>query len=618
MPSPVRALAPTVSPVTNVPNAKRALDDSDTEQRDAKRAKLHSEGIEQDVRKDTKEKKKRRKRKRKVSIVHAQGVSDAGGRAMPAASGSRPQSMSNPIALDEPDATVLKSKANTEESVTLPSSPAGPSVAAMSREPSPAQSTSSKGKERATEDDVAAENSRQQITDLQGQVSAKASLVSQHENLLSSFQQSLSCQICLDLMHKPFALAPCGHSACFQCLVNWFKAPPPDVPANEVLPVWLRKKTCPHCRTAIRDRPIEIWTIKEMVASLVKSGLAPAPLLPPLAAADAPAAANADPWAGIFRPAPHNQGVFPDGQPPALLQQLIGLRDDEDGGIYRCIDCHHEIWDGACSECGRVYPGHDPQGPAPEDLDEDVEMGHWGGHAAPWDDDMDEDDDDDFIDDVADVADAWGIDVLRRLFWPPRRANADDSDSLGSDYTHGDTEVADDDVGDVGDVDDRLAQFVPASHARVEAAHGSEHSGEGSDDGEEGYESSFIDDGGDAPRRNHGAGRVRRRAPSVDLDRDHVIGLSDDDDNEGEEDVQFVGFGRRRAAPAAPRARGRGAIVITSDEEDDDEQERAHGRGSFNDEDRDGDDESDEDGDLAAEVAARERYVFRWSSYLRS
>ena len=62
-----------------------------------------------------------------------------------------------------------------------------------------------------------------------------------------------------------------------------------------------------------------------MVASLVKSGLAPAPLLPPLAAADAPAAANADPWAGIFRPAPRNQGVFPDGQPPALLQAVRHL-----------------------------------------------------------------------------------------------------------------------------------------------------------------------------------------------------------------------------------------------------------------------------------------------------
>jgi hypothetical protein len=40
----------------------------------------------------------------------------------------------------------------------------------------------------------------------------------------------------------------------------------------------------------------------------------------------------------------------------------MGMYDAEDGGIYRCLDCMHEIWDGVCSSCGRVYSGHEDYG----------------------------------------------------------------------------------------------------------------------------------------------------------------------------------------------------------------------------------------------------------------
>ncbi|KAF9523782.1 hypothetical protein CPB83DRAFT_653196 [Crepidotus variabilis] len=39
----------------------------------------------------------------------------------------------------------------------------------------------------------------------------------------------------------------------------------------------------------------------------------------------------------------------------------FGWHDAEDGGIYRCWDCMHEIWDGHCAGCGRRYdlpPNH--------------------------------------------------------------------------------------------------------------------------------------------------------------------------------------------------------------------------------------------------------------------
>ncbi|KAI0357007.1 hypothetical protein OH77DRAFT_1423290 [Trametes cingulata] len=585
MSSPVRALAPVASPASRTTNAKkRALADSDTEQRDVKRVKPEDDPAAVELRRDTKEKKKRRKKKRKISVVRAPDAEEV---AAPKASGSRSRSRS--VSEAGPSKLNPETKQHPDQPPTVASLPPD-SASNVPREASPSLSSSSKGKERATPQ-VATHASHQQITDLKDEVSAKATLVAQHESLLSSFQQSLSCQICLDLMHKPFALAPCGHSACYDCLVNWFKAPPPDVPAHDVLPVWLRKKTCPHCRTVVKERPIEIWTIKEMVASLVKSGLAQA-LLPPPAPADA--LANADPWSGIFRPANRNNGVFPGGQPPELLQQLMGLRDEEDGGIYRCIDCHHEIWDGACSQCGRVYPGHDPNGHDPDEFDEDDGFGHWANPALDWDYDEDEEDDDE-MDDFG----PWNpLDVFRQIFYPAPRDGVEDGGSEGGSSTES---------GDDDEEIDLQAEMpvwrpaMPANHARVE------YDEDGEDDEEEGYESSFIDDGGDDAHGPRHLPRVRRRAPSIDLDRDEVIDLTDgdeDEDDQGEDEVQFVGYGRRRPALPAPRGRGRGAAVIMSDEEDE-EEDYAYGEGSDN-----GHGGDEDDGGLAAEVAARERELY--------
>ncbi|KAL7284655.1 hypothetical protein ACG7TL_001952 [Trametes sanguinea] len=288
-----------------------------------------------------------------------------------------------------------------------------------------------------------------------------------------------------------------------------------------------------------------------MVASLVKSGLAQPPVLPVAPDVPAPDAA-ADIWAGIFRPAPNrNVGVFPDGQPPALLQQLMGLRDEEDGGIYRCIDCHHEIWDGACSECGRVYPGHDPHGHDLDEFDDDDGggHGHWMHPLDPWDDEDDEDYDEEH-DDVA-----WaGLNLLRHLFVP---ANGDLDEDSGDDSTYGE--------GSHHGEEPIHPIYSREGSARIEEVDdvASDHEG-GSD--EEGYESSFIDDGDDDGVQPV-LPRIRRRAPPVDFDRDEVIDLSEGDgEHEDEDEVGFVEFGRRH-----PPARGRGPMVIASDDEEEEE-----------------------------------------------
>lgn len=65
------------------------------------------------------------------------------------------------------------------------------------------------------------------------------------------------------------------------------------------------------------------------------------------------------------------------------------MLDMEDGGVYRCLDCMHEIWDGICTACNRVYPGHQVDTPFGEgemfdDSDGDEEPHFWPHFAGPF------------------------------------------------------------------------------------------------------------------------------------------------------------------------------------------------------------------------------------------
>ena len=180
-----------------------------------------------------------------------------------------------------------------------------------------------------------------------------------HKALFASLLPSLVCQICLDLLHKPFALTPCGHVSCYGCLINWFNADrqPDELEGDNVF----RKKTCPQCRAVVRGRPVEAWNVKDMVAAVVKSGLALD--FPPPVEVDSNEAAFGelahpelplrDPWTDVFPPLPLRRGLSPTGGSP----DAFGMFDAEDQ-VYRCLDCMHEIWGRLCSHCGRQYDGH--------------------------------------------------------------------------------------------------------------------------------------------------------------------------------------------------------------------------------------------------------------------
>ncbi|KAG2136027.1 hypothetical protein DEU56DRAFT_364827 [Suillus clintonianus] len=239
------------------------------------------------------------------------------------------------------------------------------------------------------------------ISQLTKELAERGERLAAHQSVLSNISQALTCQICLDMMYKPYALAPCGHVACYDCLVQWFNAPPAD--NRPVVPAILRKKTCPHCRGVVRERPAEIWTIKNLAHLVGKSGLAN---LPPHdeAQANADRPADADPWDGIFRKS--TQGYLPwfladDADVEPRRGEDVGMLDTEDGGIYRCLDCMHEIWDGLCTSCGRRYPGHEGAGdwsddelgldfaPGVEEFDPDDDPGWMGLEEGEGDDEDD-------------------------------------------------------------------------------------------------------------------------------------------------------------------------------------------------------------------------------------
>lgn len=236
-------------------------------------------------------------------------------------------------------------------------------------------------------------------------------------------------------MHRPYALAPCGHVTCYGCLVRWFTALQNQNEAidggqqqeaegeaatygddvGQILnsaaarrgTFVRRRKTCPICRAAVSARPVEMWEIKNMVSALLRSHL--------LDLSQGPSArdnqgANVngnhnDPWRNIFRCLPAQPGLPANAINQEEDRNQLGFLDAEDG-IYRCTDCYYEIWGGICSGCERAYAGHlhldeedDDDEAIPSDLDFWPIGGGWDGPP--------EDDEISVGDDVPDYDDIW-------------------------------------------------------------------------------------------------------------------------------------------------------------------------------------------------------------------
>ncbi|KAI0924929.1 hypothetical protein AcW2_005659 [Taiwanofungus camphoratus] len=152
------------------------------------------------------------------------------------------------------------------------------------------------------------------------------------EELATSIEANLMCQICMEILAKPHGLSPCGHVLCQTCLQEWFRSTPPgeDDMYDDDLPQSLlyRKKTCPCCRAVVRSRPIPLFVVKSLASALEKakitSGATPRASPPPL---------EGDPWAGIFldrhlHDADDDWGADDDGDDG---DEDVDEDDDDDG-----------------------------------------------------------------------------------------------------------------------------------------------------------------------------------------------------------------------------------------------------------------------------------------------
>lgn len=331
----------------------------------------------------------------------------------------------------------------------------------------------------------------------------------------------------------------------------------------------MRRKTCPHCRAVVRERPVEVWGVKSVAQAMGKSGLLPNQLPVPAEALES-LNANADPWKDIFpKPGAASHRAFPWFFPGADIDDIadaaprgedVGMLDMEDGGIYRCLDCMHEIWDGVCSSCGRVYPGHRP-GEDDEEYEENP-MGWLEDQMGAEEVDVADDPgwmglEDGEADDDGDVDEWRPFDPWRRQFHMFRGPWG----FLGTIHVDEEDEDEDEDEDDMyGQVDDLRVRD------------------EDEESGDEGYESSFIDD--DDERGRSADFFDGPRIYEIGDDEDHLPNQrprivdpgSDSDQEEDEHEVPWTG--RRRA------------VVVSSDEETD-EREDGRGRGIIESDDSD-------------------------------
>ncbi|GJE92262.1 hypothetical protein PsYK624_084160 [Phanerochaete sordida] len=131
---------------------------------------------------------------------------------------------------------------------------------------------------------------------------AKAS----NKKLLDTLDEQLSCDMCYEKMYQPYSLQ-CGHTFCRGCLQTWFTSelakymgqnpgynPQPNLPRQfrehlqrrDLAPYerthMMRQiqryydavvhpdYTCPSCRKSVTAKPIEAFTVKNIVAAVVE------------------------------------------------------------------------------------------------------------------------------------------------------------------------------------------------------------------------------------------------------------------------------------------------------------------------------------------------------------
>lgn len=295
-----------------------------------------------------------------------------------------------------------------------------------------------------------------------------------------------------------------------------------------------KEKTCPHCRAIVSEAPVESWAVKDTVGHLfsrfdtIARQMYPGHERP--TSGPTVAGSNVEAWNGVFKAASKKRDglasrsiPYPDAaegvenrvEAENEGEGELGFWDEEDQ-VFRCTECLHEIFEGVCSDCGRQYAGH-----ANEE-----DGGGW------------------FTEDEV----AGGL-------WFDR--------GLDGDWHDEDPDLGDDNFQDPDD-DDHL----PLDLGIMQRVFGrqTQYIGNPRHD-EEGYESSFIDDGEDDTQNEH---------RGHDEDEDEYHSAEDDEVDHGQDDRPHMNRARR-SMDAYGRTRMPGGLDDV-DNDDDDEDDDEHGQ----------------------------------------
>ncbi|KAJ6616970.1 hypothetical protein B0H10DRAFT_2035035 [Mycena sp. CBHHK59/15] len=243
------------------------------------------------------------------SVLHRSKRERERDRALPDYS-QRPQLPTNVTLSDEQTLRRGLDKGKAKQPAEAPATYSGPLAAAeyerMRKELEALKKTVHDNKKHMKKQNKTIEELKAQVAaetlareEQEKQVTALTSKSRKTDELLQTIEASLQCQICIELLSKPYALAPCGHILCLECLQQWFRTAPSADSDEEMEPdaeqeyILCRSKSCPCCRATVVRRPVPVFVVKNVVSVLRA------------AATSAPEAAQReeeDPWKGLFYP----------------------------------------------------------------------------------------------------------------------------------------------------------------------------------------------------------------------------------------------------------------------------------------------------------------------------
>lgn len=146
------------------------------------------------------------------------------------------------------------------------------------------------------------------------------------------------CKICIKPFYEPFILQ-CGHTYCYSCLASWF-----DGAKGRK-----SKKNCPDCRAKVKVQPSPNYLLRDLAHMFISR----TELLPEDETVEEHQQAKED-EAGQLAADRAGPGLFKGAfkrQYSPRLRWGQGIMDPEDN-VMRCPECHWELEDGECTQCG--------------------------------------------------------------------------------------------------------------------------------------------------------------------------------------------------------------------------------------------------------------------------